>query len=406
MGQIQVYTYKKNSYIVVEGENSKGSFFIIQSGTVRLTKSLAISEIEQQDIGQGDFFEVESALTGHRCIMNAIAISDCSIIVVPKDMFNTLISKRPSLVQKMILSFSQKMRKLDHLLTKNTAQEDVLFSFSSWIEMGKYYEKQGMIQPALLCFHNCIKYNQHSISLDEAKAHLQKIKERYDDDNNVLLEENITKTLVQYKKDQMIFCEGMPGECMYFIQEGSVRIAKYVNNSEITLAVLQSGNLFGEMALLESKPRSANVIANSDCALLLITNKNFPLIVKKKPSIIIQITTVLAERIWFVYRQITNSVLPAGKERLFDALLMFAESQKIDENKNRDVELKITVKDLIKHTGMQYDVANKVIKEFVDENIITIKEDSIVISSLQYVTNRANYFQMTYANAIKHKSSE
>src|SRR5689334_1433688 len=66
-----------------------------------------------------------------------------------------------------------------------------------------------------------------------------------------------------YNENQTVFAEGDPGDSMYFIIEGGVRIEKLIqgpSGSRKTLAVLQAGDYFGEMSLVEQKPRSASAI--------------------------------------------------------------------------------------------------------------------------------------------------
>src|SRR6185369_13951345 len=63
---------------------------------------------------------------------------------------------------------------------------------------------------------------------------------------------------------QVVFAEGDPGDSMYFITKGSIRIEKRAQQgAEVnkTLAILQSGDYFCEMALLDQKPRSASAAA-------------------------------------------------------------------------------------------------------------------------------------------------
>ncbi len=75
-----------------------------------------------------------------------------------------------------------------------------------------------------------------------------------------------------YAKGDVIFKEGTPGDQCYVITNGEVRISKFIPNiGEEALAVLKPGDYFGEMALIDTFPRSANAIANSDAALLAIT---------------------------------------------------------------------------------------------------------------------------------------
>jgi CRP-like cAMP-binding protein len=75
-----------------------------------------------------------------------------------------------------------------------------------------------------------------------------------------------------FGRGDMIFKEGTPGDQCYVITNGEVRISKFIPNiGEEALAVLKPGDYFGEMALIDTFPRSANAIANSDVALLAIT---------------------------------------------------------------------------------------------------------------------------------------
>lgn len=69
----------------------------------------------------------------------------------------------------------------------------------------------------------------------------------------------------------LIFKEGHPGQEFFIIAEGQVRISKHVPNvGEEALAILDSGAYFGEMALFEDAPRSADAIAHTDCRLRVI----------------------------------------------------------------------------------------------------------------------------------------
>jgi CRP-like cAMP-binding protein len=63
----------------------------------------------------------------------------------------------------------------------------------------------------------------------------------------------------------VIFRNGEPGDCCYIVLNGAVRISKFLPHiGEEALAVLKPGDYFGEMALIDSSPRSAGAIANDD----------------------------------------------------------------------------------------------------------------------------------------------
>ncbi len=83
--------------------------------------------------------------------------------------------------------------------------------------------------------------------------------------------------------DTLIFDEGTPGDTLYVIVSGEVAIKKLISKEENTfktLAIMRAENFFGEMALFESKPRSASAFANSTCTLLKISGTEFQKLLK------------------------------------------------------------------------------------------------------------------------------
>jgi CRP/FNR family cyclic AMP-dependent transcriptional regulator len=77
--------------------------------------------------------------------------------------------------------------------------------------------------------------------------------------------------LEKHSKDTIMFFEGDPGNRCYIITRGEVRISKFIPNiGEEALAVLKTGDYFGEMALIDNFPRSAHAIAHTDIEVLAI----------------------------------------------------------------------------------------------------------------------------------------
>ncbi|MFQ6046395.1 MAG: cyclic nucleotide-binding domain-containing protein [Gemmatimonadales bacterium] len=83
----------------------------------------------------------------------------------------------------------------------------------------------------------------------------------------------------QFKFGQTIFKEGEPGNRLFIISKGEVRISRDVPGSgEEALTVLKPGACFGEMAVLDRSERSTDAIANTDCTLLTITRPDFEML--------------------------------------------------------------------------------------------------------------------------------
>jgi len=83
----------------------------------------------------------------------------------------------------------------------------------------------------------------------------------------------------KFKFGQTIFKEGEPGNRLYLISEGEVRISRVVPGSgEEALTVLKKGACFGEMSVFDRSERSTDAIANTDCTLVTITRSDFEML--------------------------------------------------------------------------------------------------------------------------------
>ena len=82
---------------------------------------------------------------------------------------------------------------------------------------------------------------------------------------------------------------------MYIIKSGSVKITKKVKEIENTIAVINPGEFFGEMALLDGMPRSAAAKAASETVVLTITRDNYTALRSKAPQTALKIVDILVK---------------------------------------------------------------------------------------------------------------
>src|SRR5262245_55826764 len=95
-----------------------------------------------------------------------------------------------------------------------------------------------------------------------------------------------------------VFHEGDRAECMYIVMAGSIRIYKTTMDIDSEVAVLREGEVFGEMALLDSHPRSASALALTDCELLSIDEFAFmSLVLKSRAQVVYRVFSSLVQRI-------------------------------------------------------------------------------------------------------------
>ena len=90
-----------------------------------------------------------------------------------------------------------------------------------------------------------------------------------------------------------IFREGEQGDRMYIVSEGVVELSVKGR----IIATIGKGSIFGEMALIDDKPRSATARAKTDCELATIDEAKFFELVHEKPSFALEVMKVLVERL-------------------------------------------------------------------------------------------------------------
>lgn len=150
-----------------------------------------------------------------------------------------------------------------------------------------------------------------------------------------------------YGKGTMIFSEYQEGAPMFIIREGSVKITKIVDRKEVILSILKCGDMFGEMALLENRPRSASAIAMEDCTFLAVNTANFNQIVATQPQMIYLLTTMFADRLWAMNRQLMNTQLTDLREKMVDMVSLQVEKQKLPYDRRTQYDTGLSVSDVI-----------------------------------------------------------
>jgi hypothetical protein len=102
---------------------------------------------------------------------------------------------------------------------------------------------------------------------------------------------------VDYKAHETVFKQGEPGSYMCLIQNGEFEVVQELGGYEKQVAILERGDFFGEMAILEEEPRTHSVRALSDAKLIKIERDDFPGLLVKKPDIAVRMIRKLGTRL-------------------------------------------------------------------------------------------------------------
>jgi CRP-like cAMP-binding protein len=151
--------------------------------------------------------------------------------------------------------------------------------------------------------------------------------------------------------EALIVAQDEPGDSMFIIAAGRVKVALFGENGrELTLSELKPGDFFGEMSLLDNRPRSANVVALDDATLLVLTRDAFVVHLKAHPQTAINLLSEMTRRLRRADETIASLALHDVESRLTRTLERLAK----EEGEQTDGGL------LLRKRPTQQDLANMV----------------------------------------------
>lgn len=191
-----------------------------------------------------------------------------------------------------------------------------------------------------------------------------------------------------FAKGTILFREGDTGDEMFIIDSGKVKIFKMVNGVEKVLAILGPSDFFGEMSLLNKKPRSATAETIEDSNVLVINSNTFESMIKNNPEIAIRIMRILARRLDETNIQLTNLLIKDSNQKLIATIVKMAE-----ENPRTDegVHLKTDIEKLSVITGLEKDVVSGLVNTLSQKRLIEITKDGLLIRNTDNLKRYLDY---------------
>jgi CRP/FNR family cyclic AMP-dependent transcriptional regulator len=187
---------------------------------------------------------------------------------------------------------------------------------------------------------------------------------------------------VSYKGDEIIFSEYEPGDAFYLIQAGRVQISKILGDIEKTIDVLQPGEIFGEMAILEEAPRSATAIAIETVKCLEFNRENFEILMRGNPQIALKLLRLFTKRIYDQRRRFMILTLDDVQARVADVFLMLNESSPGANDETDERIFKTTQEDIAHWAGLSPEETRHVLNHFVSQRRLEVLQDRIVLKNI------------------------
>jgi len=187
---------------------------------------------------------------------------------------------------------------------------------------------------------------------------------------------------VTYQPEDIIFCEHEPGDTFYLIQSGRVQIVKIIDEIEKNIDILQPGEIFGEMAILEEAPRSASAVALDQVKALEFNRENFEILMKGTPQIALKLLKLFTKRIYDQKRRFLILTLNDEQAKVADVFLMLSETQHVDNLDEDEREFKVAVDDIAHWAGISPERSRAVLNHFVSQRRVEIFPDRIVVKNI------------------------
>lgn len=193
---------------------------------------------------------------------------------------------------------------------------------------------------------------------------------------NDILEIGEIKT---YPKGTQVICEGESGDVVYFILSGRAKVTLYGEEGrEIVLSVLEKGDMFGEMSIIDDKPRSANVEAARDLECLSVNRAAFLEYLSRHHKVYMMFLAYLTERLREATRKIGGLALLDVCGRIAHTLIGMSKEGANSKARVLEVE-RPTHEELAAMIGSSREVVSRALKKMTQEGYIKIEKSSILL---------------------------
>ncbi|MGZ5866373.1 MAG: Crp/Fnr family transcriptional regulator [Xanthobacteraceae bacterium] len=209
------------------------------------------------------------------------------------------------------------------------------------------------------------------------------------------LDQRELERLVSYAKSMEVdagttlFSKGDPGSALFAIRSGTIKITvPGADGREAVFNLMQDGDIFGEIALLDGQARTADAVATSACNLLVIERRDFLKFVQDNPKVALKIIELLCARLRWTSEHFEEAVLEHLPVRLARTLLRLIKNGSKPGDQN---SIKITQQELSQVLGATRESVNRQLRGWETQKLITLDRGGIVIHSLDQLSAIAKH---------------
>jgi CRP-like cAMP-binding protein len=186
-----------------------------------------------------------------------------------------------------------------------------------------------------------------------------------------------------YRRGAVIFAQGAPGDALFGVAAGRVRIsASGAGGQEVFLNIMEPGDTFGEIAVMDGLPRTAGATALEETALIVIKRADFLELLEREPRLAIHLLKLLCERLRWTSELVEESAFLTGPARLAKRLLILASLHGRAVAVGQ-LELRISQAELARFLGSSRQIVNQHLSEWRKHGWVDVGRSQIVIRNAE-----------------------
>lgn len=182
-----------------------------------------------------------------------------------------------------------------------------------------------------------------------------------------------------YKAGAVVFTQGGPGDALYGVVSGRIRISSSTpNGKEMFLNIMQPGDTFGEIALLDGKPRTATATATAPAELMIIGRTQFVALLYQEPTIVTHVLELLCQRLRWTSGWVEDAALLGASARIARRLLSLARlhGEKLPGGAAR---LVISQEEMARFLGLSRQVVNQRLQDWKARDWVHVGRNQITV---------------------------
>jgi CRP/FNR family cyclic AMP-dependent transcriptional regulator len=184
-----------------------------------------------------------------------------------------------------------------------------------------------------------------------------------------------------------IFARGDAGASLFAVCAGTVKIInRSLDGKDAVFNLINVGEIFGEIALLDGGPRTADALAMTDCELMLIDRREFVPLVESRPDIALRLIEVLCGKLRHTSEQIEDMMFLDLPARLAKTLLRLAGNAKLSSQGR----VTITQREIGQIIGMSRESTNKQLRVWEERKWLRLERGGVVVLSPDPLAEIAN----------------